>query len=69
MLEGYRGASVFIPEGWTPTRDNINALPAPLQAYIHDLIANCDPAGLVQENLVLKEENYALRARLKGPAE
>lgn len=42
-----------IADTWTPTPANINALPEPLRAYIHDLSTNCDPAGIVTENFSL----------------
>lgn len=45
---------VDAPE-WLPTPENINALPDPLRKYIHDLETNCDPAGMVQENALLKD--------------
>lgn len=35
-------------DGWQPTAAAINALPAPLRRYIHDLETRCDPAGDVQ---------------------
>jgi hypothetical protein len=49
-----------IPDDWTPTPENINALPEPLRRYIHDL-ATMDPAYIVRENLILKQENRTLR--------
>lgn len=60
----YKGESVFIPKGWTPTAENINALPVPLRVYIHDLQTSCDPAGTIRENVLLKDENYAMRLKL-----
>jgi hypothetical protein len=48
-----------IPDDWTPTPDNVNALPKPLRTYIHDL-ATMDPAYIVRENLILKYENNVL---------
>lgn len=65
----YRGESVFIPEGWAPAAENINALPLPLRHFIHALQTVCDPAGTSRENVLVKEENYALHkmiAELKG---
>ncbi len=64
---------------WTPTPDNINRLPEPLRRYIHDLETLCDPAGIVAENVLQRDnanmltvvnndltaENARLRARLK----
>ena len=51
--------------GFTPTPEHINALPEPIRKYIHDLETNCDPAGIVRENVLLKDENEALRLKLK----
>jgi hypothetical protein len=34
-----------IPEDWTPTSANVNALPGPLRLYICHLETICDPAG------------------------
>lgn len=43
-------------ERWTPTAENINALPEPVKCYIHDLETRADPAYDVQ-NLALAQEN------------
>jgi len=51
-----------ISPDWTPTPENINALPLPLRRYIHDLQTQVDPAGTVRENFTLKRENEFLRA-------
>ena len=50
--------------GWTPTAENINALPKPLRKFIHDLETNCDPPSLVRENICLKETCGALQKKL-----
>jgi hypothetical protein len=50
-----------IPDDWTATPDNVNALPEPLRRYIHDLQTNTDPAGLMRENFTLRQENAGLR--------
>lgn len=52
---------LLIPNDWTPTADNVNALPEPLRRYIHDIETNCDPAGMVRENFQLRQENELLR--------
>lgn len=44
-----------IPDGWLPTAENINKLPGPVRSYIHELTANSDPAGTIQENVFLKD--------------
>jgi hypothetical protein len=49
-----------IPDDWTAP-DNVNALPKPLRRYIHDLQTDLDPAGLMRENLTLRQENVSLR--------
>jgi hypothetical protein len=64
MLDTFEGATVHIPKDWTPTAENINALPVPLRLYIHDLQTSCDPAGTIRENVLLKDENYAMRLKL-----
>ena len=50
-----------IKDDWTPTPKNINALPEPLRAYIHDLKTVCDPAGDVTELFRLQTKNRMLR--------
>ena len=45
---------------WTPTPENINALPAPVRQYIHDLETRCDPAGDVRTIAMLQENVQAL---------
>lgn len=49
---------------WIPTSDGINKLPEPLRRYIHDLETNCDPAGLVRENVIAKDTIAQLAERL-----
>jgi predicted dehydrogenase len=68
----HKGDTVFIPEGWAPTADNLNALPMPLRHFIHALHTECDPAGTIRENVLNEEENYALHKmieELKGRAD
>lgn len=43
----------------------INALPAPLRRYVHDLETNADPAGDKIRLLILEENNIALIARVE----
>jgi hypothetical protein len=53
---------------WTPTAENINALPRPLREYIHRLEANTDPGGNVQKAAVLEEQLRALQKLIEeGP--
>ena len=56
--------TVTIPPDWTPTPANVNALPMPLQRYIHDIVTICDPAGIVRENLILRGQVQQLTALL-----
>jgi len=51
---------------WLPTAENINALPAPVKAYIHDLIAQTDHAGMVAENVFLKDQVRQLEHKLEA---
>lgn len=48
-------------DGWTPTAENINALPEPIRNYIHLLETRADPAGELRE-LVLLRDQMALLA-------
>ena len=40
---------------WTPTPENINALPEPLRKYITDLETRADPAGEVRELTIARD--------------
>jgi hypothetical protein len=52
-------------KNWKPTSENINNLPEPIRKYIHNLETNCDPAGLVSENICLKENCESLQIKIK----
>ena len=57
---------------WTPTPENINALPAPLRKYIDDLETRCDPAGDVRARVLAEDAVRALElevVRLEGVAD
>ena len=41
---------------WKPTPDNINSLPEPIRQYIADLETMCDPAGIIAENTLLRDQ-------------
>ena len=56
--------SVKVASDWLPTAANINALPLPLRNYIHDLITNADPAGMVCANIFLKDQVHQLEFKL-----
>jgi len=47
-------------ENFIPTPKNINNLPEKIRDYIHDIEANGDPAGTIQENACLRENVKAL---------
>ena len=54
-----------ITSDWQPTVANINALPAPLYRFIHDLEMRVDPAGdtrarIEAEALVLQLQAYVV---------
>lgn len=60
----YRGQSMFIARDWRPTPRRLNRLPMPLRQFMHALMTDCDPAGTIRENVLLKDENYALRRKI-----
>lgn len=45
----------LICEDFVPTPENINNLPEKIRDYIHDIEANGDPAGTIQDNACLRE--------------
>ena len=53
-----------IPDDWLPTADNINALPDPLRNFVANLETNADPAGMVAENTLLKDQTRQLDAHI-----
>jgi len=55
---------VNITDDWTPTADNVNALPTPLRKYIHNLETNVDPACMVAENALIKDLCRQLDAKI-----
>jgi hypothetical protein len=55
MARSRKKESLEIDADWLPTPNNVNALPEPLRRYIHDLIANCDPGYLIQQNSILRQ--------------
>jgi hypothetical protein len=58
-------AIAVIDEAWLPTPANINALPEPVRRYVHSLETLSDPAGLLRDNAVLKEQIAALMRKLE----
>ena len=57
-----------IPPDWQPVVANVNALPPPLRAYIHNLETVCDPSGDVRELFLLRQENAGLRRECEALA-
>jgi len=51
-------------EFWSPTADNVNALPLHIREYIHDLETNADPAGMVAENTLISDLCRQLDAKI-----
>lgn len=43
----------------------INLLPDRIRLYITALETDCDPAGTIRENILVKEENRMLRALIE----
>lgn len=50
---------------FSPTPEQVNALPPKIRGYIHDLETNCDPAGMVRENVIAGETTRALHEQLR----
>jgi hypothetical protein len=55
-----------ISDSWSPTPDNVDALPAPLSRYIHDLQTNFRNA--LRENFQLAQETAMLKRQIKAKA-
>jgi len=52
-------------EEWTPTPDNVNRLPEKICEYVHDLVTMSDPAGIIAENVLLRDELRMIRKKLE----
>ena len=62
-----RASEAFdISNSWSPTPDNVDALPAPLSRYIHDLQTNFRHA--LRENFQLAQETAMLKRQIKAKA-
>lgn len=48
------------------TATEINALPPKAREYIHQLVANADPAGMVRENMQLLDTNKGLQVMYRN---
>ena len=55
---------LVIDARWTPTAENIDALPRPLRRYIQRLQSDVDPIGTMRENFRLRQEVKTLKKRL-----
>ena len=51
-------------EDWTPTAENINALPKGMKEYICGLETLCDPQYVIRENLIMKDTIKQLEAKI-----
>ena len=58
----YTAPQPAISHRWTPTAENINALPEPIRRYIADLSTNADPAGTVRDLTIACDTIRALEA-------
>ncbi len=58
-----------IDDNWLPTSANINALPAPLRQYIHDLEINCDPSFIISQNIFLRDQCQGLQIMYRKAAD
>jgi hypothetical protein len=59
-LEGQLAAK----DDFSPTPEQVNALPPRLREYIHGLEARCDPSGDVRENIIARDTCRALELEL-----
>jgi hypothetical protein len=50
---------------FTPTSDQINALPDGIRSFIHDLETRCDPAGETQARILAEDAARGLMARVE----
>lgn len=54
---------------WTPTAENINALPEGVRDYIHRLEANTDPQGEVKRAMIAEMQLAAVNKMLEEAPE
>jgi hypothetical protein len=57
----YRRVSLPVSARWTPTSENIDALPPAIRRYIRDLESGCDCAADVQQKFIFRAECEMLR--------
>jgi hypothetical protein len=43
-------------------------LPRPLRRLIHDIETNCDPQGIIRQNILVRDENAMLRRECQNVA-
>lgn len=55
---------IDIPDNWMPTPENVNKLPRPVFEYVHGLESLCDPAHIIMENTLLRDQTKMLDAKL-----
>lgn len=53
-----------IPDDWLPTPDNINALPDPVRRYIAGIETLSDPAGIIADNTLIRDQSRLLEAKV-----
>jgi hypothetical protein len=41
--------------GWLHDAEHINALSQPVRSYVHDVVTNAGPAGMIAENTILRD--------------
>ena len=63
---GQAPAGLAVP---SMSADEVNALPAAARAYIHQLATNTDPAGMVRENMQLRDTNAGLQSMYRKAAD
>ena len=50
---------------WKPTPNNINSLPEKIRNYISELETTCDLAGIIRENIILRDIVKSLEIELE----
>lgn len=60
---------ITIPDDWTPSAENINALPKPLREYIMRLSTDEKRAGLIAKVQILEGQMAALNKMLEEAPE
>lgn len=63
---GQAPAGLAVP---SMSADEVNALPTAARAYIHQLATNTDPAGMVRENMQLRDTNAGLQSMYRKAAD